>query len=160
MSKYVILVHSDLLTKEHLESAQISRCIETSAKRRLQGIKVIPGLFHLKMACVNAYWRAWIETKDSRVDKNSIFHHIGILRLGETKKYESNPSFCQMHNAIHHDLQAAMLDCWQIEAHLKEPVWATLEAFAKSKLSWETVVSMLTTIAQKYIAMPEDLGAI
>ena len=160
MSEYIILVHGDLLTKERLESAQLSRHIETSAKRRLQGIKVVPGLFHLKMACVNAYWRAWVETKDSRVDKNSFFHHIGILRSGETKKYESNPSLRQMHDAIHHDLQAAMLDYWQIEAHLKDPVWSTLEVFAESKPSWETVVSMSTTIAQKYIALPEDLCAI
>jgi hypothetical protein len=55
MSEYVILVHPDLLTKECLKSAQLSQCIETSAKRRLQEIKVVPGLFHLKITYVNAY---------------------------------------------------------------------------------------------------------
>ena len=116
MSEHVLLVHGDLLTKERLDTVQDSRRIEATPKRRFQYVIFLPGLFHFKMACADALWRTWVQSKDSRIDKNSLFQHVGILRPDDTGKFGTNPGFCQMHDAIHHDIWASMLDCWWLEA--------------------------------------------
>ncbi|KAG1739269.1 hypothetical protein EDB19DRAFT_1617548, partial [Suillus lakei] len=54
MTEHVILVHGDLLTKERVDSVRNSRKIEHTPKNRLQYIVFLPGLFHYKMACVDA----------------------------------------------------------------------------------------------------------
>ncbi|KIL00961.1 hypothetical protein PAXRUDRAFT_776032 [Paxillus rubicundulus Ve08.2h10] len=55
-----------------------------------------------------------------------------------------------MHEVMHHDLWASILDCWQIEAWSQDRSWTTLELFAKAKPSWELVTLMSRTIVHKY----------
>ncbi|KAH9008001.1 hypothetical protein EDB85DRAFT_1843007, partial [Lactarius pseudohatsudake] len=54
ISEFVLLIHGDLLTKEHLDTVRDSRRIEDTPKDRFQYVVFIPGLFHYKMACVDA----------------------------------------------------------------------------------------------------------
>ncbi|KAH7917046.1 hypothetical protein BV22DRAFT_1027045, partial [Leucogyrophana mollusca] len=54
ISEYIILVHGDLLTKERLDSLRESREIERTPVNRRQYLVFLPGLFHYKMACVDA----------------------------------------------------------------------------------------------------------
>jgi len=61
MSEFVVFAHGDLLTKERVESAQSSRRIEGTPKRKFQFVVFIPGLFHFKMATVDALWRTWVQ---------------------------------------------------------------------------------------------------
>jgi hypothetical protein len=81
------------------------------------------------MAFTDAFWRAWIKLNELRTDNNSLFHHIKVLREGETGKFVSNPTFRQMHDVIH-DLWASMLDWWPVEAQLMNLSWKTLKDFA------------------------------
>ncbi|KAH9015996.1 hypothetical protein EDB85DRAFT_1817773, partial [Lactarius pseudohatsudake] len=54
ISDFVLLVHGDLLTKERLDTVRDSRCIEDTPKNRFQFVVFVLGLFHYKMACVDA----------------------------------------------------------------------------------------------------------
>ncbi|KAI9434779.1 hypothetical protein H4582DRAFT_1818304, partial [Lactarius indigo] len=54
ISEFVLLIHGDLLTKERLDTIRDSRRIEDTPKNRFQYVVFLPGLFHYKMACVDA----------------------------------------------------------------------------------------------------------
>ncbi|KAG1718684.1 hypothetical protein EDB19DRAFT_1649825, partial [Suillus lakei] len=54
MSEHIMLIHGDLLTEERLDTVRNSRCIEHTPKNRFQYVIFLPGLFHYKMACVDA----------------------------------------------------------------------------------------------------------
>lgn len=60
MSKWIVLVHRDFLTKERLDSIKESRSIEDTAKWRFQQLHFIPSLFHYKMACDDVHWHTWV----------------------------------------------------------------------------------------------------
>jgi len=89
----VILLHGDLLTKERLDSIQASRKIEDTLKRRFQHLIFLPGLFHYKMACADAFWRTWVQPKEGCSDINSLFEHVGVLRPDDTGKFGSSRGF-------------------------------------------------------------------
>jgi hypothetical protein len=112
MTELVVLVHGDLLTKERLDTVQGSWCIESTPKRRFQYIVFLPGLFHFKMACADAIWRTWVQTPKSRTNENSLYQHVGILRPEDTGKFGTKPGFRQVHDIVHHDIWASILDCW------------------------------------------------
>jgi len=57
----------------------------------------------------------------------------------ETGKFATKPGFRRVHDVIHHDLWALMLDCWQLEAKLQNPAWTTLEAFVAAEPSWDLI---------------------
>ncbi|KAH9068260.1 hypothetical protein EDB83DRAFT_2222816, partial [Lactarius deliciosus] len=54
ISEFVLFVHGDLLMKEHLDTIKDSRRIEDTPKNRFQYVVFLLGLFHYKMACVDA----------------------------------------------------------------------------------------------------------
>jgi hypothetical protein len=56
MSEHIILFRGDLLTTEQVDSVQDSWRIEKTSRWRFQQFIPLLGLFHLDMACVNAYW--------------------------------------------------------------------------------------------------------
>ncbi|KAG2109752.1 hypothetical protein DEU56DRAFT_844518 [Suillus clintonianus] len=87
------------------------------------------------MACADALWRIYLQPKEGRDDENSLFQSVGYLRPDETKKMVTKPGFRRMHEVIHHDLQASMLDCWRLEAQSQNREWTTLELFTASKPS-------------------------
>ncbi|THU81485.1 hypothetical protein K435DRAFT_693507 [Dendrothele bispora CBS 962.96] len=156
MSEWVILMHGDLLTKERLESVKASRSIEDTAKAWFQQIIFIPGLFHYKMACADAFWRIWVKPKASHNDGNSLVEHVGVLRPDETGKFMSSPGFRMVHDTIHYDLVASMINCWSVEA--KKKGYGSLEDFAASTPKWEDLVTMSENIVQLYVASSESLS--
>ncbi|KIM55070.1 hypothetical protein SCLCIDRAFT_17457 [Scleroderma citrinum Foug A] len=151
MSEYVILVHGDLLTKEHLDSVRESRAIEETPKNRFQYLVFLLGLFHYKMACVDALFRTYLQPKEGRDDENSLHQHIGLLCPDETGKMTSKPGFRRMHEVVHHDLWALILDCWQLEAQKWDRASTTLELFSKAKPSWMQITQMSHAIIHKYL---------
>ena len=157
MSEHVILVHGDLLTKERLDSVRESRSIEETPKNRFQYLVFLPGLFHYKMACADALFRTYLQPKEGRDDENSMFQHIGILRPDETGKMVSKPGFRRMHEAVHHDLWASMLDCWRLAAQSQNPAWTTLELFSKASPSWDLIVQMSRIIVRTFVANSNGL---
>jgi hypothetical protein len=152
MSEHILLIHGDLLTKEQLDTVQDSWIIEATPKWHFQYVVFLPGLFHFKMACADVLWRTWVQLKDLQVDENSLFQHIGILRLDDTGKFGTNMGFHWIHDVIHHDAWASMLDCWQLEVIAWESNWASIADFARSKLSWDLIVEISESIVQKYVA--------
>ena len=57
-----------------------------------------------------------------------------------------------MHDTIHHDIWASMLDCWWLEAKVQDSNWASLEDFARLKPSWYLIVEMSESIVEKHVA--------
>ena len=57
---YIYLCHGDLGTQEHHNSTTFFHAIEDMSQNRLQWLVTIPGVFHIWMAAVNAFWRAHI----------------------------------------------------------------------------------------------------
>jgi hypothetical protein len=104
LSDFVLFVHRDLLTKERLDTIWDSRRIEDTPKNRFQFVVFLLGLFHYKMACVDALWRTYLRDKDGRSDLNSTYQHVGILRPQETGIMTSKPGFQWMHDMVHHEL--------------------------------------------------------
>ncbi|KAH8976789.1 hypothetical protein EDB92DRAFT_1938328 [Lactarius akahatsu] len=133
ISDFVLLVHGDLLTKERLDTVRDSRCIEDTPKNRFQFVVFVLGLFHYKMACVDALWRTYLQVKEGREDMNSTYQHVGILRPRETGLMTTKPGFRQMHNVVHHELPS-------------------LKAFAETKPNWELIVKISEDIVRKYVA--------
>ncbi|KIJ09266.1 hypothetical protein PAXINDRAFT_87711 [Paxillus involutus ATCC 200175] len=158
MSNHVIIIHGDLLTKERIDSIHEARSIEATPKHRFDFVVFVPGLFHFKMACADALWRIWVQPKGCRNDVNVFYQHIGILRPREDNKFATKPGFRRMHDVIHHDLWASILNCWEVEASKQNSAWNSLEAFAKSKPSWEVIVEMSEAIVKKYVATTSNLS--
>lgn len=156
ISQFVLLVHGDLLTKEHLDTVRDSRRIEDSPKNRFQYVVFILGLFHFKMACVDALWRIYLQTKEGHNDVNSTYQHVGILRPQETGLMTSKPGFRRMHDLVHHKLRATILECWRVEASsLMSADSATLKTFAETKPDWELIEKISEDIVCKYVATME-----
>lgn len=158
MSEWVILVHGDLLTKERLDSIKESRSIEETAKRRFQQLLFVPGLFHYKMACADAIWRTWVKPKETRDDENSLYEHVGVLRPDDTGKFASKPGFRRVHDVIHHDLWASMLDCWRVEAHKRNSSWTSLKIFSEAKPSWDLIEDMSISIVENCVTTTPNLS--
>ena len=159
LSDFVLFVHGDLLTKERLDTIRDSRRIEDTPKNRFQFVVFLLGLFHYKMACVDALWRTYLRDKDGRSDLNSTYQHVGILRPRETGIMTSKPGFRRMHDVVHHELRATILECWWTEASAQDPDnIASLKDFAVLKPDWDLVVKISDDIVQKYVATTEGLS--
>ncbi|KAH9023949.1 hypothetical protein EDB85DRAFT_1870357 [Lactarius pseudohatsudake] len=159
MFKFILFVHGDLLMKECLDMIRDSRCIEDRPKNRFQFVVFLLGLFHYKMACVDALWRTYLREKEGRNDLNSTYQHVEILQPRETGIMTTKPGFRWMHDVVHHELRATILECWRIEVSALDPEnWTSLEAFAASKLDWDLVVKISEEIVWKYVATVEGLA--
>jgi hypothetical protein len=158
MSDYVLFIHGDLLTKERLDTVRDSRRIEDTPKNRFQFVVFLLGLFHYKMACADALWRTYLRAKEGRSDLNSTYQHVGIMRPRETGIMTSKPGFRRMHDVVHHELRAAILECWRAEASTLESAnIMNLKDFTDSKPDWDMVVKMSEAIVEKYVATTEGL---
>ena len=118
LEESVVLIHGDLATKERVDALRKMHRIEHSAKNWLNWVIFILGLFHLKMAATNTFWRIHIEPAAVKDDATGFFEYIHHLHAKETGKFASEPGFQQMHDAIHHVTWVDVLDCWQIKAGL------------------------------------------
>ncbi|KAG8986468.1 hypothetical protein FRB90_003980 [Tulasnella sp. 427] len=117
MDDHVILVHGYLGTIERAQSAQFSRGLEEDHKTDLSTFVLIPGLFHAKMAVVNALFRTYLKPDRSRNGDSTPYQHAGILRPKESSRFKSNPTFRQMHDFIHHDIAARVIDVFETVVH-------------------------------------------
>ncbi|KAI9437345.1 hypothetical protein BJY52DRAFT_1230190 [Lactarius psammicola] len=157
ISEFVLLIHGDLLTKEHLNTVRDSWQIEDTPRDRFQYVVFVPGLFHYKMACVNALWRTYLQSKEGRKDINSTFQHAGILQPQETGILTTKPGFHRMHDVVHHELWAAILKCWRTEASSRSAL-TSLKDFAASKPEWDLIVEISRDIVWKYVATSSGLS--
>jgi hypothetical protein len=145
----VTLVHGDLATKERIDGLWKMRVIEHNSKNRLNWVIFVPGMFHLKMACADAFWRIHVSLKAGRDDPTGFFEYIRHLHPRETGKFASSPGFRCMHDTIHHTTWADVLDCWRLA--VKDLSHTSLEDFAKSSPEWSVIESISESLVKKYL---------
>lgn len=151
-NKYILPVHGDLGAGERILSAQRSRAIEATPWRRFQYPIFIMGLFHLKMACVDALWRIFLQPGKARHDDTSLMQDVGVLRPKETGKIGSKPKFRQLHEVVQMSGIASRVDCWRLAAYKRDADHTSLDKFAKSRPSWNVLVAMSKSLALDYVA--------
>src|SRR5258708_1892472 len=61
---YIHLCHGDLGTQERHDTTMSFCSIEKSRKNRFQWLILVPGIFHIRMAAVDAIWRTHIKDKN------------------------------------------------------------------------------------------------
>jgi hypothetical protein len=137
LEDYVTLVHGDLATKERIDALRKMRVIEHNAKNRLDWVLFVLGMFHLKMACADAFWRVHVIPKAGRSDATGFFEYVRHLWPRETGKFVSLPGFRCMHDTIHHMTWADIVDCWHMEAICLG--FASLQDFAESDPEWRII---------------------
>ncbi|GLB35134.1 hypothetical protein LshimejAT787_0206990 [Lyophyllum shimeji] len=159
ISDYVQLVHGDLRTGELLEASKQSRSIERNPVRRLQFVIFVMGLFHYLMACGDAIWRMFLESKTARKGPNSFWNQICKIRPHDSGKITQKYNFRMMHEVIHQCGWARMLDCWRVELQKQDPSCTSVEAYAATKPSWDDIVAVSITLATNYLDKPnaEDM---
>ncbi|KAF8335505.1 hypothetical protein F5887DRAFT_1079146 [Amanita rubescens] len=143
VGNFAVLIAGDLLTGDRIRSLQDSRSDELTTWRRLDFLKFVMGLFHLKMACADAIWRIFIKSfKKDNADRTSLIEMIRQIRPQETGKFTSGTTFRRMHEAIQHVGIVLRQDCWRLKAKQKNGTFTSLEEFAKSQPSWDELESM------------------
>ena len=123
--------------------------IESSAKNHLGFAIVIPGLFHLKMAATDAFWRTHVQPREGHNYPNGFFEYIRHLHPKEMGKFLSLPGFRWLHNSIHHTAWIDVLDCWRVggnSLHFDNHV-----AYAESNPSLDSLVGLLEAMVRKYL---------
>ncbi|KAG8710060.1 hypothetical protein FRC11_004920 [Ceratobasidium sp. 423] len=153
LEEYVILCHGDLGTGKNIASLQASRCIEKTARRRLQYIIFICGWFHTRMAMADALWRLWIEPERPRTGHathpHSIFQLCALLRPREIGKISTNPGFRRSHSLIEHLTVASIADAWRLAVKAKYNT-----ELGQWKPTWEEVIDLSHEVVRNYVASP------
>lgn len=145
----IILVYGDLSTKERIDAVKKMRTIKHSAKNCLDFTVVVPGLFHLKMAAKDAFWRAHVKPSAGRNDATGFFKYIHHLCPKETGKFTNSPGFHRLHDTIHHSTWINVLDCWRLEA--KRAGHRSLDKFASAEPSWEVLERISEQMVLTYL---------
>jgi hypothetical protein len=78
--------------------------------------------------------------------------YVQHMQPKETGIYRSQPGFRCMHDAIHHVMWAEVLNCWRVEA--EKLGYVSLQAYASSKLNWESIKMLSNKIVQTYLPGP------
>ncbi|KAI0340732.1 hypothetical protein BDW22DRAFT_1446956, partial [Trametopsis cervina] len=146
----VVLFHGDLGTGEKIESAIERRCLEDSPWLRLQFVVFVLGLFYLKMACVDALWRVFIQPMEARHDDTCLMKDISILRPQETGVIGSKPGFRRMHRVVQHAGICQRLECWRVEVNKRNENHSTLKKFADSKPTLTQLKEFANYLALNY----------
>ena len=151
-----MLVFSDLLTGQHVQSLMASQAEEATPWACLQCIIFMMGLFHLKMACADAIWKMFIQPKLKMADKDTLINLIGEIQPNEMGIIESNPGFRCMHEVIQHVGVVSWLNVWWIAAGETRGVqFETLDDFAASKPSWDDLFKMALHFHEKCVTKTE-----
>jgi hypothetical protein len=145
----IILVHGDLATKERIDGLRKMRTIESDSKGRLAFVIFVPGLFHLKMAATDAYWRAHVQPHEGHEDTAGFFDYVRHLWPKETGKFINGPGFHQLHDSIHHATWLDILDCFRLEVRAQG--FESREAFALSEPTWESIIEISEAIVHRYM---------
>ncbi|KAJ7589756.1 hypothetical protein C8J56DRAFT_1047909 [Mycena floridula] len=115
LEQFLIFVHGDLATKDRMDGLRALRYIESTCKNRVEFYVFIMGLFHIKMACTDAFWRIYLIPKGGHKDETSVLEYLKRLRPKETGIFSSsNPGFRKMHDIIHHITWADVLDLCRV----------------------------------------------
>ncbi|KAI0695888.1 hypothetical protein BC835DRAFT_1414574 [Cytidiella melzeri] len=155
VTNHVVLFYGDLGTGEKIDASLERRAIEETPWLRLQFAVFVLGLFHLKMACVDALWKVFIQPRSVQEDETCLMKDVSILRPRETGSVASKPGFRRMHQIIQHAGICRRLDCWRVEVQKREPAHSSLKLFAASKPSLDYLKALANHLAMNYTSRKE-----
>ncbi|KAF8546024.1 hypothetical protein OG21DRAFT_1479726 [Imleria badia] len=147
-----MLFHRDLGMGEHVQALLQHQAMKNSPWKRCQHIIFVPGLFHLKMAAMDAIWHAFLHLVALRGDETYLLRNIAILRPMDIGHYQSKPGFRQMHQLITYSGICQWLNCWLKEVVKIDPRIQSLEAFAATEPTFAQLKEIADILAQNYIA--------
>lgn len=101
INSYVQLVHGDLHTGELIETTKQSHSIEANPVRWLQYVIFVIGMFHYLMACSDAIWRIFLESKSAWKGPNSLYAQACAICPHNSGQITQKYNFRMMHNLIH-----------------------------------------------------------
>ncbi len=132
--KYMILIHGDLGSLEKIEMILDSQCIEEGIMEHMHYLLPILGLFHVRMACVDAINRIHASGNNLRTDPNGLYKRLTHLYPNDISKLQKKvPPFRMMNDGIGYVTQAVILDAWA------ENVGGDLVQYMDSKPGWDDV---------------------
>ncbi|KAF8334019.1 uncharacterized protein EI90DRAFT_2852726, partial [Cantharellus anzutake] len=138
--KYVVLVHGDLGSLEKIDTILRSRRIEESVGERMHYLLPLPGLFHVKMACVDAINRVHSSSPDMRQNPYGLYKQLVLLFPNDIAKLNKKvPPFRMMNDGISYVLQTAILDAWS------ESV-GDLDKYKESGPTWDEIESQAALV--------------
>jgi hypothetical protein len=149
LSPFIIMFHGDLGTGDQIYSILPCRAIEKTAWNRFQFAIFIPGLFHVKMACTDAVWRAFLKSPAARLDPTCLMQDVAKLWPNETGAIGSNPGFRRMHQVITQSGICCRLDCWCVEVRRQKNM--SLDEFAAFQPSLDELKNIANYLALNYI---------
>ena len=117
------------------------------------------GLFHLKMACAETIWRAFLSDPNARAEhqNTSFYSDFKILRPRDSSGLSTSFKFRPVHDAIGHIGTCRRLDCWRVA--LKERGFSSLQAFANTHPPWDLVREVALEVSQRFIPSAHKLGS-
>jgi hypothetical protein len=148
---FIIMFHGDLGTGERIQSAKRRRMVEASPRNRLQYVIFVMGLFHLKMACAETIWRAFLKDSKARTEhqKTSFYSNFKILRPRDSSGLSTSFKFRPIHEAIGHIGACRRLDCWRTA--LGKRGFSSLQEFADTKPTWDLVKEVALAVSEEFI---------
>jgi len=155
ISSYVQLVHGDLCTRELIEASKRSCSIEINPLHRLQYAIFVMGLFHYLMACGNAIWQIFFDSKPARKGPNSLYAQACAICPHDSGRITQKYGFRLMHKLIHQCGSARMLDCWHVEVIKRNPTCKSLDEYAQTTPAWEDLVEISLYLALNYVDKPD-----
>src|SRR5258708_35915522 len=106
-----------------------------------------PGIFHLRMAAVDAIWRTHNKDKNVRENVGSTFELFHVLRPKDSSKLATNPGYCMLNDGIQHLLKTHLLVCWE---RVMEP--SDLTTFTETRPDWDNIEAKVKQILHQYVA--------
>src|SRR5260370_42494189 len=111
--KYMILIHGDLGSLEKIEMILDSRCIEEGIMERMHYLLPILGLFHVRMACVDAINRIHASGNNLCMDLNGLYKWLTHLYPNDISKLQKKVlPFWMMNDGIGYIKKAVLLQHW------------------------------------------------
>ncbi|KIP02701.1 hypothetical protein PHLGIDRAFT_41918, partial [Phlebiopsis gigantea 11061_1 CR5-6] len=159
---HVTVTFGDLGTFEHELSAQKQRSVEKSPLQRLEHIVPAPSGFHIKMAAIDACWRALVKPagKNARVvkgDETHFMRYLQMLRPNDTGRLASKPKFREQHELLDQVGTMLRLDAWRSAVlTLYHGKYQSLEEFAESRPTLDALRGIADHLAQHFVAGESD----
>src|SRR5258708_5543469 len=108
-NSYVCLCHGDLGTQQCHDTTMSFHSIEKSAMDRFQWLIPVPGVFHIRMAAVDAIWRTHIRDRKVRENTGGTFELFCMLCPKDSSKLATNPGYCMLNDGIQHLIKTHLL---------------------------------------------------
>src|SRR5260370_41166956 len=100
----------------------------------------LPGLFHIKMACVDVINWAHASGPNMKQNSHSLYKLLVLLFPNDIEKLNRKvPPFCMMNNGISYVVQMAILDAWSENV-------GDLEKYRDLKPTWDEIKNQAASV--------------